>query len=115
MNMTIANKTVLVTGAHPQVRSESVARAIFDGVENEDEDIFPDPMSDTMAGSWRGSVAKDHRCALGRVGGGFGVGGIRGPPVRAAGQRGRAVPGHGPDCDTRPGQVRGPSARRLCS
>ena len=48
----------------------------------------------------------DHRCALGRVGGGFGVGGVGGPPVNA-GQRGRPVPGHRPDGDTQPGQVRG--------
>ena len=48
----------------------------------------------------------DDRRALGRVGGGFGVGGIGGPPVHA-GQRGRPVPGHRPDGDTLPGQVRG--------
>ena len=44
--------------------------------------------------------------ALGRVGGGLGVGGIGGAPVDA-GQRGRPVPGHRPDGDTQPGQVRG--------
>src|SRR6202051_4330289 len=37
----------------PKASPESVARAIFDGVENEEEDIFPDPMSATMADSWR--------------------------------------------------------------
>lgn len=42
----------------PKASPESVARAIFDGVENGDEDIFPDPISETMAASWRGSVAK---------------------------------------------------------
>jgi NAD(P)-dependent dehydrogenase (short-subunit alcohol dehydrogenase family) len=42
----------------PKATPESVARAIFDGVENGEEDIFPDPMSQTMAASWRGSVAK---------------------------------------------------------
>jgi NAD(P)-dependent dehydrogenase (short-subunit alcohol dehydrogenase family) len=42
----------------PKSTPESVARAIFDGVENGEEDIFPDPMSETMAASWRGSVAK---------------------------------------------------------
>jgi hypothetical protein len=36
-----------------------VARAIFDGVENGDEDIFPDPMSQAMAGRWRTGVVKD--------------------------------------------------------
>ena len=29
----------------PKASPESVARAIFDGVENEEEDIFPDPVS----------------------------------------------------------------------
>jgi len=42
----------------PKSAPESVARAIFDGVENGEEDIFPDPMSETMAASWRGSMAK---------------------------------------------------------
>ena len=54
----------------------------------------------------------DDRRALGRVGGGFGVGGIGGPPVDA-GQRGRPVPGHRPDGDTQPGQVRGQGAADL--
>ena len=42
----------------PKATPASVARAIFDGVENDEEDIFPDPMSQTMAADWRGSVAK---------------------------------------------------------
>lgn len=37
---------------------ESVACAIFDGVENGDEDIFPDPMSESVAEGWRNGVAK---------------------------------------------------------
>jgi len=37
---------------------ESVARAIFDGVEKGEEDIFPDPMSESMAESWRSGAAK---------------------------------------------------------
>jgi NAD(P)-dependent dehydrogenase (short-subunit alcohol dehydrogenase family) len=37
---------------------ESVARAIFDGVENGEEDIFPDPMSQTIADSWRTGATK---------------------------------------------------------
>src|SRR6266581_2662300 len=37
---------------------ESVARAIFDGVEEGEEDIFPDPMSQSMADSWRSGAAK---------------------------------------------------------
>jgi NAD(P)-dependent dehydrogenase (short-subunit alcohol dehydrogenase family) len=42
----------------PKASPESVARAIFDGVENGDEEIFPDPMSATMAESWRNGAAK---------------------------------------------------------
>jgi NAD(P)-dependent dehydrogenase (short-subunit alcohol dehydrogenase family) len=42
----------------PKAPPESVARGIFDGVENEEEDIFPDPMSGSMAESWRSGAAK---------------------------------------------------------
>jgi NAD(P)-dependent dehydrogenase (short-subunit alcohol dehydrogenase family) len=42
----------------PKASPESVARAIFDGVENGEEDIFPDPMSESMAPSWRSGAAK---------------------------------------------------------
>jgi NAD(P)-dependent dehydrogenase (short-subunit alcohol dehydrogenase family) len=42
----------------PKASPESVACAIFDGVENEEEDIFPDPMSEAMAEGWRGGVVK---------------------------------------------------------
>jgi NAD(P)-dependent dehydrogenase (short-subunit alcohol dehydrogenase family) len=42
----------------PKASPESVARAIFDGVENEEEDIFPDPMSESLAQSWRSGAAK---------------------------------------------------------
>jgi NAD(P)-dependent dehydrogenase (short-subunit alcohol dehydrogenase family) len=38
---------------------ESVARGIFDGVADGDEEIFPDPLSATMAESWRGGMAKE--------------------------------------------------------
>src|ERR1700704_3773278 len=34
----------------PKASPESVARAIFDGVENGEEDLFPDPMAAAMAG-----------------------------------------------------------------
>jgi NAD(P)-dependent dehydrogenase (short-subunit alcohol dehydrogenase family) len=37
---------------------ESVARAVFDGVEKGEEDIFPDAMSASMAESWRSGAAK---------------------------------------------------------
>jgi NAD(P)-dependent dehydrogenase (short-subunit alcohol dehydrogenase family) len=42
----------------PKTPPESVARAILDGVENEDEEIFPDPVSETLAESWRSGAAK---------------------------------------------------------
>jgi short-subunit dehydrogenase len=43
----------------PKARPESVARAIFDGMEHGDEEIFPDPMSATMVESWRAGAAKE--------------------------------------------------------
>jgi NAD(P)-dependent dehydrogenase (short-subunit alcohol dehydrogenase family) len=42
----------------PKASPESVARAIFDGVENGEEEIFPDPRSASMAESWRSGAAK---------------------------------------------------------
>ena len=33
-------------------------RAILDGVENEEEEIFPDPMSEAMAEGWRSGAVK---------------------------------------------------------
>jgi NAD(P)-dependent dehydrogenase (short-subunit alcohol dehydrogenase family) len=45
-------------GDMPKASPESVARAIFDAVEKEEEDIFPDPMSQSVAESWRNSAAK---------------------------------------------------------
>jgi len=42
----------------PKASAQSVARAIFDGVEKGEEDIFPDPMSESMAESWRSGAAK---------------------------------------------------------
>lgn len=42
----------------PKSSPASVAQAIFDGVENDEEDIFPDPMSQVLAENWRGGVAK---------------------------------------------------------
>jgi NAD(P)-dependent dehydrogenase (short-subunit alcohol dehydrogenase family) len=42
----------------PKASPESVARAIFDGVEKGDEEIFPDPVSASMAASWRSGAAK---------------------------------------------------------
>jgi hypothetical protein len=37
---------------------ESVARAILEGVEDGDEEIFPDPMSAPTAESWRTGPVK---------------------------------------------------------
>ncbi len=42
----------------PKASPASVARAIFDGVEQGEEDIFPDPMSASMAESWRSGAVK---------------------------------------------------------
>jgi hypothetical protein len=42
----------------PKTPPEPVARAILDGVENEDEEIFPDPASEVLAESWRSGAAK---------------------------------------------------------
>jgi short-subunit dehydrogenase len=42
----------------PKASPESVARAIFDGVDNGEEDIFPDSASAFIAGSWHDGAAK---------------------------------------------------------
>ena len=42
----------------PKASAESAARAILDGVERGDEEIFPDPMSGTIAEGWRSSAVK---------------------------------------------------------
>jgi NAD(P)-dependent dehydrogenase (short-subunit alcohol dehydrogenase family) len=42
----------------PKASPQSVARAIFDGVENGEEEIFPDPATEPMAPSWRSGPAK---------------------------------------------------------
>src|SRR6202047_364399 len=42
----------------PKVSAQSVARAILDGVEHEEEDIFPDPLSASVAESWRNGATK---------------------------------------------------------
>ncbi len=43
----------------PKASPESVARAVFDGVEQGEEDIFPDPMSASVADGWRNGAAKE--------------------------------------------------------
>ncbi len=42
----------------PKTSPKAVARALFDGMERGEEDIFPDPMSESMAESWRSGAAK---------------------------------------------------------
>jgi NAD(P)-dependent dehydrogenase (short-subunit alcohol dehydrogenase family) len=43
----------------PKTAPESVARGIFDGIENGEEDIFPDPMAAMLAEGWRAGVSKE--------------------------------------------------------
>jgi NAD(P)-dependent dehydrogenase (short-subunit alcohol dehydrogenase family) len=42
----------------PKASPESVAAAIFDGLEKGEEEIFPDPTSQSIADGWRNGVAK---------------------------------------------------------
>ena len=42
----------------PKASPESTARAILDGVEKEEEEIFPDSMSEAVAEGWRSSAVK---------------------------------------------------------
>jgi len=42
----------------PKASPEAVARGIFDGLENDEPEIFPDPLSRSLAQSWRIGPAK---------------------------------------------------------
>jgi NAD(P)-dependent dehydrogenase (short-subunit alcohol dehydrogenase family) len=42
----------------PKTPPQSVAQAVLDGMENGEEEIFPDPLSEMMAESWRTGAAK---------------------------------------------------------
>jgi NAD(P)-dependent dehydrogenase (short-subunit alcohol dehydrogenase family) len=42
----------------PKASPESAARNIFDGLEKGEEDIFPDPASQSIAEGWRSGIAK---------------------------------------------------------
>ena len=42
----------------PKASPESVVVAIFDAVDDGEEDIFPDPASALIAASWRDSATK---------------------------------------------------------
>ena len=43
----------------PKTPPEDVARATLDGVQRGEEEIFPDPMSQSLADGWRAGVAKE--------------------------------------------------------
>jgi NAD(P)-dependent dehydrogenase (short-subunit alcohol dehydrogenase family) len=43
---------------YPKASPQSAAAAIFDGVEKAEEEIFPDPLSQSIAEGWRNGVAK---------------------------------------------------------
>ena len=43
----------------PKASPESVAQGIFDGLRNNEEDIFPDVMSQSIPEGWRNGVAKE--------------------------------------------------------
>jgi short-subunit dehydrogenase len=49
----------------PKASPESVARGIFDGLENGEEEIFPDPASAPLFEGWRNGAAKapEHQIA----------------------------------------------------
>jgi len=42
----------------PKASTESAAQGIFNGLENGEEDIFPDPVSQSIAEAWRSGAAK---------------------------------------------------------
>jgi NAD(P)-dependent dehydrogenase (short-subunit alcohol dehydrogenase family) len=43
----------------PKAPAEDVAKAALDGVEQSEEEIFPDPMSQMLADGWRAGVTKE--------------------------------------------------------
>ncbi len=43
----------------PKASPQSVAQGIFNGLEDEEEDIFPDPASQSISAGWRSGVAKE--------------------------------------------------------
>jgi NAD(P)-dependent dehydrogenase (short-subunit alcohol dehydrogenase family) len=42
----------------PKASPETVARGVVDGIENGDEEIFPDEMAGMLAAAWQGGMAK---------------------------------------------------------
>ncbi|MFC1419153.1 SDR family NAD(P)-dependent oxidoreductase [Streptacidiphilus cavernicola] len=43
----------------PKAAPGTVARAVFDGMDNGEEEIFPDPMTEPMAAGWRVGAVKE--------------------------------------------------------
>ena len=62
----------------PKTPAEDVARATLDGVERGEEEIFPDPMSRSLADGWRVGVAKAARAPERGAGGGRADRGVKG-------------------------------------
>jgi NAD(P)-dependent dehydrogenase (short-subunit alcohol dehydrogenase family) len=54
----VASLPVMSAYSISKAAPDSVAGAIFDGVESGEDEIFPDPMSQSLAASWRGGAAK---------------------------------------------------------
>jgi short-subunit dehydrogenase len=52
----------------PNAAPESVARAIFDAVDHGEEDIFPDPLSQSLADGWRNGAVKAFERQLAELG-----------------------------------------------
>jgi hypothetical protein len=42
----------------PKATTQAAAQGIFDGLEKGEEDIFPDPVSQTIAEAWRSGAVK---------------------------------------------------------
>jgi NAD(P)-dependent dehydrogenase (short-subunit alcohol dehydrogenase family) len=51
----------------PKASPESVARAIFDAVDRGEEDIFPDPLAQSLADGWRNGTVKAFERQLAQV------------------------------------------------
>jgi NAD(P)-dependent dehydrogenase (short-subunit alcohol dehydrogenase family) len=43
----------------PKASAETAARGIFDGLQEGEQDIFPDPVSQSLAESWRTGALKE--------------------------------------------------------
>jgi NAD(P)-dependent dehydrogenase (short-subunit alcohol dehydrogenase family) len=52
----------------PKASPESVARAIFDAVDRGEEDIFPDPVAQSLADGWRNGAVKAFERQLAELG-----------------------------------------------